>query len=731
MFHWLICDEHLMFFVLSETLCHGRNIKRKSCYKVPDREEQQMNNTCTYTVFGREINWINKKKTRRHISNFEDYLLAYLYRAPNYSDEQLSVEMKKFLCRCIKEYDYASKLTADTVKTQKIQSFLKKHNIDYCFFESKYVGLGVGSPFRLSDYYNTPEVLLLCDYLYARMKSEIRYNNINFLPYFFCCRSDCFINGISLYILKRFLSQLYMYTIKEEQGENDIAVLACYIFLWHRLKTRMDKNATYNKYEKKAQEATQRLIKRQKMNGSWPDKKGKYGSVLHTCLSIHALSMDPAYVGGTTLKNAQTWLKSRWEKDNNVVGKNPAFDCLCIDSLALCERENDSQLALYELILKNTVEIPNDSDLHPKAYNTVFSTKSQNEDNAALGDKMAHDKEHETNNHKEISTNESDVKYRKEKTNMISTKNESEKEKNIKENEPKDNKNSIFISHRSSDKELADLLLDFFIATGIPREAVFCSSLPGNDVKENISAEVKQAIQSSRINIVILSQEYYESAYCLNEAGVIWFLDHAVAIPIALPEIKPEKMYGFLNSEYKIRHFDETNDIAYINDTIRELLKIPQLKATVFSKESGKLIKKYTDYINTRREKPKNPKAKSMNCLGVTVPKYNEKENNYVDTFGIQYEDMAYNFEVVLYNNSDKTISVYEKYLVFYQNKQEIGKKEVLDEEGNPILLLQPGYGQKISAKGIFSKEHIPDRVVFKCFANDNLITVNVKGNTL
>lgn len=45
-------------------------------------------------------------------------------------------------------------------------------------------------------------------------------------------------------------------------------------------------------------------------------------------------------------------------------------------------------------------------------------------------------------------------------------------------------KSIIFISHRSIDKNFADILVDFLCGTGIPKDRIFCSSLPGNDVKE-------------------------------------------------------------------------------------------------------------------------------------------------------------------------------------------------------------------------------------------------------
>ena len=50
----------------------------------------------------------------------------------------------------------------------------------------------------------------------------------------------------------------------------------------------------------------------------------------------------------------------------------------------------------------------------------------------------------------------------------------------------------IFISHRSTDAEIADMLKDYLVTTGIPNDYIFCSSLPGNDVSSVISREVKQ-----------------------------------------------------------------------------------------------------------------------------------------------------------------------------------------------------------------------------------------------
>lgn len=160
-------------------------------------------------------------------------------------------------------------------------------------------------------------------------------------------------------------------------------------------------------------------------------------------------------------------------------------------------------------------------------------------------------------------------------------------------------KNVIFISHRSTDKNIADMLVDFFAGTGIPKNAVFCSSLPGNDINERISDEVKDALKRSAVNIAILSQDYYQSAYCLNEAGILWYEDVPV-IPIAMPEINSGNMYGFLNNEYKLRRLDCDTDVSYIYDAVSEAVSAPQNKSSIITRENNKLREKYGEYLKSR-----------------------------------------------------------------------------------------------------------------------------------
>lgn len=151
----------------------------------------------------------------------------------------------------------------------------------------------------------------------------------------------------------------------------------------------------------------------------------------------------------------------------------------------------------------------------------------------------------------------------------------------------------IFISHRATDKDVADILLTFLVSTGIPRAAIRCSSLPGNDVIEKISPEVRDWIENSVVNIAILSRDYYKSAYCLNEAGILWYLKDTPVIPIALPQIDPSDMVGFLNSDYKIRRLDVGTDIAKIYDVIWKTTNAEPAEYSVVTAETTKLIDRF------------------------------------------------------------------------------------------------------------------------------------------
>ena len=234
----------------------------------------------------------------------------------------------------------------------------------------------------------------------------------------------------------------------------------------------------------------------------------------------------------------------------------------------------------------------------------------------------------------------------------------------------------IFISHRSIDAEIADMLKDYLVTTGIPNNYIFCSSLPGNDVKSVISREVKEKIANSSVNIAILSGSYYESAYCINEAGIIWLQDSDVpAVVIGLPEIDHNNMHGFLNSDYKLRRLDNLSDISAIHDSVHTAVNIPAATLSVATEAGQKLSNRYKEFISQRESRGRTFAKKTAD---------NESEDNRRPQSPLEkIKKLLINPDDWIEENSRYYHSLYPEYtIVLEENREENG----LCREGNRMF---------------------------------------------
>jgi len=117
----------------------------------------------------------------------------------------------------------------------------------------------------------------------------------------------------------------------------------------------------------------------------------------------------------------------------------------------------------------------------------------------------------------------------------------------------------IFVSHAAVDKEIADKIVDLLnTAMGINvTEKVFCSSLegmkipPGKDFKHFI----KEQIQEPKIVLLLISQNYLASQFCLAEVGASWALS-LNAIPFLIPPIEHNDMKAVLANVHALKILD-------------------------------------------------------------------------------------------------------------------------------------------------------------------------------
>ncbi|MFV5768035.1 toll/interleukin-1 receptor domain-containing protein [Mammaliicoccus sciuri] len=164
--------------------------------------------------------------------------------------------------------------------------------------------------------------------------------------------------------------------------------------------------------------------------------------------------------------------------------------------------------------------------------------------------------------------------------------------------ELKDNENHVntekskelyFISHSSIDADKCEKIAYFLEDIGIPKDSIRCTSLTdydvplGNDIIEFIKGSFKHDITV----IYVISENYFNSRYCLNEMGATWITE-SEHFTVKLDECKIEdcvlpstekyvkfnsdgfaEIYKFLKSKNKIKSKDYTE----LNRLIRKNLK--------------------------------------------------------------------------------------------------------------------------------------------------------------
>lgn len=153
----------------------------------------------------------------------------------------------------------------------------------------------------------------------------------------------------------------------------------------------------------------------------------------------------------------------------------------------------------------------------------------------------------------------------------------------------------IFISHSTKDNVIANGLVDFFQKLGISVSDIFCSSVDECGVLTNITSEVKQALLESELDIILFSNNYIASPYCLNEEGVIWFNDKPTLV-IGLGSFTEKNIVGFIDRSSYIHRVDTPNNIAKFCDAVKQCLKT-DINSSLLLKLINELSETYNYYI--------------------------------------------------------------------------------------------------------------------------------------
>lgn len=111
----------------------------------------------------------------------------------------------------------------------------------------------------------------------------------------------------------------------------------------------------------------------------------------------------------------------------------------------------------------------------------------------------------------------------------------------------------IFISHSVKDIEIGNKFLDYIESLGFDKSNIFYSSKFHNGVElgKTFPDVVKRNFQESDLIVFLLTSNFYESPYCLNEMGAAWISDEKEIVPILLGNLSFSDMKGFIDSRTK------------------------------------------------------------------------------------------------------------------------------------------------------------------------------------
>jgi hypothetical protein len=137
------------------------------------------------------------------------------------------------------------------------------------------------------------------------------------------------------------------------------------------------------------------------------------------------------------------------------------------------------------------------------------------------------------------------------------------------------NKNYIFLSHSSKDKDIVTSFFEKILRLGlnVSKDDIFFSSHPSTGITtgEDIPDSLKEALNRMTLFIQYVSEDYKSSEVCLNEMGAAWLkLSKNRIITIKSKGLKFSDL-GFINVQRIGLCIDKKNDLLSITRDFKEL----------------------------------------------------------------------------------------------------------------------------------------------------------------
>lgn len=150
----------------------------------------------------------------------------------------------------------------------------------------------------------------------------------------------------------------------------------------------------------------------------------------------------------------------------------------------------------------------------------------------------------------------------------------------------------IFISHSGNDKNYCDAFVDLLEEIGVPEHEILYSSSPRHGVPGDISIfeYLRQHIADGTTVFYMLSDNYYQSPYCLNEMGAAWIAQNDFSI-FLLPDFNG-KIRGVIDGAKKGYSLKEPVELYPLRDKIITMFELKPLSEGKWETIKNKFLKR-------------------------------------------------------------------------------------------------------------------------------------------
>jgi len=148
------------------------------------------------------------------------------------------------------------------------------------------------------------------------------------------------------------------------------------------------------------------------------------------------------------------------------------------------------------------------------------------------------------------------------------------------------NYNKLFISHAKEDEAIVGEIINLLEAMGLTPSQIFCSSIEGYGVPlgKDFLDTLKKEISNNVLVLFILTNNFYESPFCLCEMGASWVLTNE-QIPIIIPPFTFDDIEGVLPKNTQGLPINNGLKLNSLREKIIETFNLPQQTMSIWERK--------------------------------------------------------------------------------------------------------------------------------------------------